>query len=285
MYRIEHGDVIIDALMIQPTNWCGSNCKNCYVKEHEHGEQIDLREMYRLFSHFYDSDWHWANQISISVDDLPWACTGDNKLNEMTFFIRSCLEQVLEDTRRCKPEVHIACRSPATLADYRNYHGVPVPLSLFGQCDVISFSEVTPEGESIINRLRLNGATIVHNILTSNVRKAVEEARSSADIVDEHHFTIDKCTPPDLGNFLSAIKHIWGTTDRCTSAVRFGTCGANRGVFHIWPDGSVSGCPYKIKSDTDPANPPYSSGILDNIVKASKVEDPMAGCPLQETLK
>jgi hypothetical protein len=273
-FKLNKDETIIDQLFIQPTYYCAGKCKDCYVFAHEkyyfaYNEEYvrsPLDEQIKFFKSFYDGP-HWANQISISVDELP---DDVEKAAHMADYITSVLSVALVSSREEKPELHLTLRSIRTLESYCK---AGVPLFLWGTASVISFSEINCWPEPI-EQLRDAGVKI-------NLNKIgwADASTPEVMVVDSVYILLKKpqlIWHPKMLYFLQPHKKI--QRDICAHHLEHDDCNANISKFQIWPDGSASGCPYIVWSDTGPGL--TAEKMVKNIIKSSKEEN-FRECPLK----
>lgn len=257
LFRLHKDEIIIDNLLIQPTYWCaGCSMSDCYVRLHSRGKensQLSLDESIKLFKSFYQGP-HWANQICISIDNLP---KNIRQRTYMADYIASVLCICLIDTREIRPEVHLTLNSPETLQAYCE---AGVPFFLWSSVDLISFSEMSGPVEKVCVELAKARVKINYNTMNAELPKYLP--------VDSIYYLIKKSSNPIDFSFRGEIK-IEQQEDICLHHLKNNNCNTNISKFQIWPDGSVSGCPYKKISDTP--NALTVEGVVDNILTSSKV--------------
>ncbi len=292
------GRLELNALFIQPTRWCGLNCKNCYVKDHQGGENshhIDWWELHRLFNLFYKGP-HWSNQITISVDNLH---KDAGKAKHMLLVVDSILEVLRNNTgpKSEQPEVHMTLHTVHTMDQY-----VDTGVQGFDKLNTLSFSELNPDSQdsrSKIKQLQSAGVLVNYNYMppaVGNKSKAAEHITKCAELVD-HIYLVMRKHPVggSRGNLTTRIDQIYMdsymmyissvidtlpgdvrskiTTDSCLSdtikytRTGFG-CSSNISKFQVWPDGSVSGCPYAFSGITEVGI--TAENIVGNIYAAKK---------------
>jgi hypothetical protein len=307
--------VEVNALFIQPTRWCALNCKGCYVKEHQGGEEgfhTPWNEQFRLFRKFYDGREAWANQITISVDDVHPDFT---KGKHMVLFLDAVLATLREDKRpkEDKPEVHITCHTMQTLEQYFPR----LEWNDFNLFSMVSFSVLSKKDEvplMIVKAARRN--IINYNMLipkydprTVDWDAEAEWIRTIAGVVDHIYMVIFKSPVGgvrdlnvrigDTNRMASDIVYIQNvlerlppdvkakvTTDGCLSDTvqfvrnkQFG-CSSNVSRFQVWPDGTVSGCPYAFSGNGSIGK--TAEDILENIKEARKRYDFREKCHLPQ---
>jgi len=294
IFKLSREEIIIDQLFIQPTYWCrgfsgqsvsGRNipCNGgvegsspllpakcpladiCYVRAHqeknEHRDkQLSLYQQVKLFRMFYSGP-HWANQISISVDELP------EPVDEVTLRQRRHMIYFLVSVLNClnnkykpddAPEVHLTMRSPRTLEDYME---AGIPFSFFSAADLISFSDLSSGPVDTCTRLVDAGVQVNYNrVDCTMLPRYLPPVSSIYTLVEKPHGKLRGIMIMPPNDFFQ-----W---DICLHHLENNNCNANISKFQVWPDGSVSGCPYKETSDTGPTL--TAEGVVDNILKSSR---------------
>lgn len=301
----------LNALFIQPTRWCGLNCRSCYVKEHDGGEEdyhTDWKEQVELFRHFYfsKSGCH-TNQISISLDNLH---KDKNKASHMiTFF--NCVFRIL--LKRFKldhtPEVHITAHNYSTLLEYSEFGIHP----LIGGIKMISLSNINLDELNTIRQLHKTchvnyNHMIPNNITSLNIDKYVTKMTTIGRTVSSIYLVIFKSPIGGERNNLVKLRdkssmesdisvistlmrrlpddvrrkvHVDGCLQDTINHSRTGFgCSSNVSRVQVWPDGSVSGCPYAFRGTTPIGR--TAKDILDNIEAVRKEYDFKERCHLPD---
>lgn len=303
----------VNALFIQPTRWCSLNCPGCYVKDHIGGEDsyhTPEDEQFKLFQKFFEGKEAWANQITISVDNLPTGSSAVDiarKVHMLRLFedILNYINHIRFDNYT-KPEIHMTFNGAYVLLDYLT-HTLTTSLTTYTQVikniNVISVSNIC--NTEIIKNLTENNIhvnynhTIPENVSSSNIDKHVEKMIEIGKIVNSIYFIVKKDPHGQQQEKLvqvgkkyrmsSTLNYIdtmmWRlprdikrkiNVDSCIQdtykyhQTGFG-CSANVSKFQVWPDGSVSGCPYAFSGNTPPGR--TAMDILDNIRKAQEQYD------------
>lgn len=298
--HINPNKVEVNTLFIQPTHYCGLNCDGCYVKAHfGQKHQVSAEEQVRLFKMFWSSDKAWANQITVSIDDVPDYFGGKqtDHLRKLTHSILRVVEKD-ERARHERPELHFTMHSLNTWDQYEadgdikllrhldvlsissksrrdEYIKEYIPSTIFNRnymcppgCETWDFvrvmKHVTSEVEwssgydhiyFIIQKLPL-GVTYYPEILEQQ-KKYVTRAKEIYTIFQDK-----------LGNKISLDSCVSDSIKSKTTG--FG-CSANVSKFQVWPDGTVSGCPYSFRGHGKVGN--TAEDILDNIREARRVSD------------
>ncbi len=305
-----------NVLFIQPTRWCGLNCRGCYVKAHEGGEDgfhTPWQEQLKLFNLFYNSDKAWANQITISVDDLH---KDPDKRDHMLNLIRGIFDALDTDTRAKddRPEVHMTMHTPRTFYQYL-YADVGRKNNSWGKLGMVSFSELPAllaETDGVLKYFKELKVPINYNKLIPTYNDGMDwdkEAQRLAKIgqsVDHIYMVIfkkpvglkqkDDINQDDTNRMSSDIVYLTNllrrlpddvkakvTQDGCLrdsaqySTTGFG-CASNISRFQVWPDGRVSGCPYAFSGRGKLGS--TSEDTLDNLREARKRYEFQEACSL-----
>lgn len=201
------------------------------------------------------------------------------------------------------PELHFTYHSLQTLCKYQNALGIDLvgPLS---NLNVVSFSHLTENDigmlSHIANEVHVNyNHLIPSNVTSFNIDKYVERMTRIGEIVDSIYLVIFKRPVGrdqkhvvgigDRARMQGDISYIQTMLGRLPEHVRSKThidgclqdtvqfqrtgfgCSSNVSRIQVWPDGSVSGCPYAFAGNTAPA---YSfQDLLDNITEARREYD------------
>jgi hypothetical protein len=286
---------VINALFIQPTYWCARNCNNCYVKQHiKAGPQVPVHEMVELFWGFYLGTLGECNQITISMDDMPFGGKEGHQ------WMRNFLEELWEHFNRVtvafgqRPEVHMTFRSVQSYQEHgKIWPELPAILSMITFSDIIEHD--LPWIASLKNRyprLNVNYNHMSPAYLTNGSWDThVKSIKQILQVVDSVYLVMEK---RPLGEERDLIqvgidrKRMWHnlnyfkrlqrdlndrrvSVDGCIQDVvefeRSGNgCSSSISRFQVWPDGSVSGCAYAKQGDTSSAA--TAVGIIANIRKA-----------------
>lgn len=275
----------IDVLFIQPTNYCGNNCKECYLKKRKFAAQVPLEEEIELFKKFYNKEGVSTNQIVISVDKLP---ISSNEKKFLLSYLKSILS-LLVPSNKLNPSVSLTIDSIPTYLDYRENIKTG-----WENLTRISFSSFFPEEEKTLKEIKKLGVKTNLNYKISNntiVNSTIQDLLLKQNYFDSLYLImekspISKTNNDDPLNIINKIDQIYKslsqaiknkiTLDYCILSrkefLKTGNyCSANITRFQVWPDGSVSGCPYAKESNTK--NALASLDILSNIVESKKVYD------------
>jgi len=281
-----------DAIFFQPTRYCALNCKGCYVKEHLKTDKITPAvQQGQLIRALCESDKAEVNQITMSVDHLPPSREGSaHKRFHMTSVFQAFLFIANDPGVTTRPEMHITVKGLGSLQTYMSE--LRMHDKELSGLDFISLSEipVTSTGIASFDALRtripntkfgwnvmipgkeLNDAKYLTFLAAMDaimpsldqiyllLRKTPIGTRRTLETVkkDKEQMTRDLQFIEDVKE--TAERRGYGhkvLVDGCLQDVvkfketGFG-CSANISKFQIWPDGSVSGCPYKYKAVTGP---------------------------------
>jgi hypothetical protein len=287
IFQVSEQAIHIDSLIFELTSFCKKKCKGCYLKQHAlQSKEIDWVEWVGLFNTFLLAEIknYSCNQISISinerVDKAPFEAL--SSILYHNYFTHS------EERKNTK--IHLTMHSPSTILQYQSLLETrcdPVfdPLHLFSAADSIYFSNINSDADmNIISELRTlnSGLEIGWNCLSPNTINI-----DALKLIDDVYILVNKSRTGFVPS--SSVSRKKTTIDRCwidysnwRKDWHNTTCAANISKFTIWPDGSVSGCPYTKRSNTGPAG--KTDDILKNIVIANKSYD-FNKCPLKELYK
>jgi len=289
---------VINALFIQPTYWCARNCNNCYVKQHiKTGPQIPVCEMIELFNGFYTKTLGECNQITISMDEIPPRGTeGYTWMMDFARALRWGWPGVQSECYPDSPEVHLTFKNPAS---YRKYEQTSITLPGRSLVSTITFSEIVEGDLPWIHSLKAHSPLLHVNynhmspayLTNGSMNDHIKWINRVLEVVDSIYLIITKRPlgqERDLiqvGVDIKRMRHEFQyfkrlqretmspklMVDGCVKDVvnfeqeGYG-CSSSISRFQVWPDGSVSGCPYALKGDTSPAS--NALDIVKNIRKA-----------------
>lgn len=284
--------IYADAIFLQPTRYCSWSCSDCYVQNHCKTDfQTSWREQVRLLSILKDSSQVKCKQVTLSVDSIPEIFLQGIHLREV--FHEFC-------NLNLNSEQHITVRN---LDEFLIYEG---PGTNFNNLDLISFSDISLRDWRYYYKYIQNTNTqIGWNLMVPSKKvdekKFLKEVEEKIKLVDQVYLLLNKST---IGGprsskenqtmawnlyYMKKIQEIGGNKivlDGCLQDILkcrdtgFG-CSANISKFQIWPDGSVTGCPYKYKSQTNIGR--TAEDILENI-KAAQNHYDFNECHLLEVL-
>jgi hypothetical protein len=268
-------------LFIQPTKFCAGTCYKCYVKQHfSSNQQTSWQEQVKLVEFFLRGEEHSAEQISISIDELP---DDIEQRYHMVAFVHGVLEAIK------KPQsayLTFTMQSPST---YLSYVKEGIKKEDLDQVDCLAFSDLFCGDVPFLKTLKTEKC---FNWQMSNT-SAISDFEYLLTALDYIYIIV-----PKYQNFVSAggIAKIAQNyfhkykdkliIDVCLDdAEKFRyfktTCSGGISKFQVWPDGSVSCCPYARTSDTEPGA--TAEQIIDNIRKAHLSLD-FDKCPVLRSL-
>jgi len=312
----------LNALFFQPTYYCGANCKGCYVKARGQRKQAEIPNLLNVFSDFYlGVRGCWANQITISIDELSES--GEDLAKDMFMYnFWMGIHRILAQHRGTRnpddrPEVHMTFRSPRTVFKYMKYYGGNNPTDfnfVVQNLDMVSFSNISILDCSLLDKAKhVTNINFNHlipgHINSDNIKQYIKDIETVSKVVDSIYLVINKdpqgkeLTPQRFREVRSRLAHdiavintlreklpyrVWTKckVDGCLQDVRrsrrtgYG-CSSNVSRFQIWPDGSVSGCPYAWRGIGE-GGPQASENILENIRHARRIYDYRERCHLSE---
>ena len=306
----------LNALFIQPTRWCGKNCKGCYVKAHAGGENsphVAAAVITDLLRHYYFSYKDcWANQITLSVDDPP---EDTDKYTHMDTILYYFLGLPFLKAGRVQdyPELHATFHNIQTMEKYQGPYDI---FGMAGSLDMLSLSEIKLKDLDIIDDLatytKINyNHLIPASLRLNNLDKYVANMIEIGRVVDHIYLVINK-TPigrerseamkeqdaSQMAHDRAVINQLMKrlpedvkkkiTIDGCLQDVSkftrtgFG-CSSNVSRVQVWPDGSTSGCAYAFGTTGTLAR--GVEDILENIKAARQKYDFKEACHLVEAHK
>lgn len=310
--RINPQEIHINALFLQPTTLCNLNCNGCYVKawgdKHPEGTEKANKIMpyfYRtLLDEMIEGKRISANQVTFALD------TPDSYDQIQQGLFDAYFGAFLSGAKRAKDagvdmEFHVTTQGWSTLRHYMDSPSMPTLEGI----DVISFS--TPVGPHRYEELKRKYPNLHINTnmtlypkigkiysetnfesRTTLIKKCLDgEKENPRPRTDSIYLILHK---PDVGEkydqdyvdyYQSVAEHFKDNpnvmTDGCIQDskkfLKTGHgCSSNISRFQIWPDGSVSGCPYShnpitpgvgnVKEETE-----QLEIVLNNIRAANKI--------------
>lgn len=294
----------VNALLIQPTGWCARSCTGCYTKHFENQDKFSA----------YPSLWINIFRAAGQGDE------GFNKLstNQITFAldklsIDSYKYQIMLDLaygyffyaskdRTTQTEFHATVHTIDDLLGYTS----GLKTNKFN-LEMLSISHLT---EASIYNLKtldiLSSKTKINWNLTVdptiNLQKIKDSFIGVASAVDSIYLVLHK---PCTGNYypaesIAAYKDFQAFISRQYPEIQrkviFDTCitdsekflstgfGCSAGVnkFHIWPDGSVTGCPYNQRRLTPGAS--TVEEVIKNIYQVNQIYREFDSCKIPNHL-
>jgi hypothetical protein len=283
----------VGALFVQPSYECAKHCPDCYVMAHKRDDHPDMEAWHHisLMGYFRLAG---ANQITLSMNDFP-----DNRLapdfQRGSAYVMNFGHP--DDWLEGRAELHLTVKSLDTLIrygysrfDYKvwdvvNISSFAYPFSGFHldllaelrQAGIhINWNHMFPVRDPTKEGMLLN-YVITFTKMLSHVDSAYLIIRKSPvgkarDLEtaerDTRNLRRDLKYLEALEEYLSSNERKKINIDGCLQCVRgfkedgFG-CSAGISTFHVWPDGSVTGCPYAYDSPTGPAND--TPEVIENI--------------------
>lgn len=275
IFRITNSEIHIDSLTLETTIDCAKNCKGCYLKAHQlQGQEVNWSDWIRLVDSFLriENKNYSCNQISISVNERSKIENVITRIEDILGYNADLIED-RKDTR-----VHLTMFSPSTIKQY-----IGMDIEDWAAVDSIYFSNIlTDEDLDIVDALRAQNKN-----LEIGWNATVGISRTNRNIPEDNRFdsiyqVVNKTEAKPIFSFSREQQKVH--SDVCLTdynnwkSTGKPTCPANISKFTVWPDGSVSGCPYSRTSNTGPAQ--TVDGILANIIEASKYYD-FDRCPLK----
>lgn len=290
----------LNALFIQPTRWCARNCKGCYVKAHQGGEdgyyahQVVFCDLLKIL---LDGHSVHSHQITISFDKQP-----SDRFDRMTamqaifqFLLTRRFSYQARDT-----QLHGTFHTISDAESYGNIEELGIVL------DVVNFSQITLTDSNIryLGALRMKcEVNLFHrippNIDSGNIESYISNLIWLGEHVDNIYLVVNKSPVAKSKDIDTRIRDKAGmrhdlsivdtirkrglssirakvVLDGCiTDTLRYRRtgmgCSSSVSRFQVWPDGTVSGCPYAYTGIGTPAR--SATDIVDNIRKARERYD------------
>lgn len=321
--KVDDKDILINALFIQPTVYCSLKCPGCYVKGWEKNAQGNVRIPPDAWWKFMramvglEEEWignYGTNQITFALDNAPLEHhLYMENIRDNFFDVAADIKYQGIDT-----ETHITTNQIGNLIK-SNHTGEFSPASNYIKyIDMISLSGPVQRGHVYSDKLREVAPNTTIN-WNRQIQAPVNEdykdwlafqiqwTKAYMDSFDSIYLIAHK---PNLGSYYDSKYLTWcmrlyeelrSITDKvhldgCLGdAKKYAStghgCSSNISRFQIWPDGSVSGCPYNQKPVTEPAKhkddmlcaSDYARRMLNNIREAAKVYE-FDGCRIPEAL-
>jgi len=307
----------INAVFIQPTTYCGLNCKGCYVKAWEKNlnssENLESWKWLDLFHIFIGEhktnprligkEVH-TNQITLALDNLP-SPRGLITEHMQRILVNYLTVAQYGKERAIDTEFHMTVNSIDALYEYR-----PFSMEQAKCLDLITFSQIHKKDIGKLKGMRDIVSHVNYNFqpsLLNNTKKAIKQKIKilKEDILPNVNTMYLILHKPDTGkdldqemtnNYFLFWEQLKETLppgllakvnlDGCViDAKRYvttgGGCSSNISRFQVWPNGAVSGCPYSHTPKTKAAIDAVD--IIENIQEASKVYE-FKKCKIPENL-
>ncbi len=230
------GKVILPNLIWQPTFTCRSGCPNCYINKSPM-KIFNEQKQRQLLSLLCSEELIVENEVIISLDTVPKRRRKD---------IQSEISLVSDILQCGSFRRHLAVRDIETLIFWtKRCPGLPWKL-----VSRISFSN--PKGIREYPEL-IRNRKINWNFLSSGkfsgITKEDEELIETIHLILEKEELGRKIPQENIDKFLKMKEELSGSkkviTDKCWEAsVNKKCCGASINRIHVWPNGSITGCPY-----------------------------------------
>jgi hypothetical protein len=278
------------------------------VREHAtNSYHVPIQEQIKFFHTFWNSEQAWANQITLSIDNLS---KQPNQYSYMKEYLSSVLNIVSKDTRSKdqRPELHITVHNLDALGEYQ------LP-QIYSLVDVISVSSQHNKDFNADGLASIFPRKWIFNrnfMVPRDVGQWTQEDfdyqltyKNYLYCYDHVYFLINKLplgTPKPIDiekqkaylagamRLYTLLKQDLGdkiSLDSCVSDSQqyhssgFG-CSANISKFQVWPDGTVSGCPYAFSGYGEIAK--SAEDILENIRIARRQYD-FSRCYIPQTCR
>lgn len=297
----------VDNLFIQPTMWCAFNCIDCYVKASSVSSLAIPLKFWQALMHSYifQKNECYANQITISIDSLPKNNSLQKDYMKNVFDTYSALAVQAQSFLE-KPELHITIHDINVLN--QDYKALDL-LSIKRVFDLISFSWITMEDIPMIQEIRKTKTLVNWNCMPNGIsaERLANKLTELAPHLDQIYLILNK-DPIGKSGSMEIGKHkmkyytdIAGflmknlatdvkakiQIDGCVQiASKYQTsnlgCSSNISRVQVWPDGTVSGCPYA--GSTIGKRPELFEDLLENISRSRKQYD-FKKCHLPQNYK
>ena len=316
IYGDVDGKFVCNTIFVQPTNLCAKKCEGCYVKAHCHGPQMDPQEHTRFLRMLWFRENIVCNQITISMDSLRTKSTDYN--GDADHIMRECTQFTTAQTTgtlpTIKPEIHLTFNN---VQDYRRYNFRP---RLMDGINVVTFSHIdmrTCDDRAEIKEIQLQGVKVNYNysllceypgmMSDEKVDRELEAFETILTLVDSVYMLVWKEPVGKVFDMFSLNEYKerlrknlkWADyiqsefrspkimMDTCVKDVlEYKKCGygcaANVSRFQVWPDGSVSGCPYALQSCTTEAT--TAEKVIYNIRKKARESYDWDKCVLRSLI-
>jgi len=242
-------------VMWQPTIGCKNNCRNCYIKKsvaHQTKAQTNSTEIVDMLFNQRQVD---CGQFTIGLDDL------DNYPLPITTRLKALWNELNSTKTIHSPALCITANGPHTITkwqhelDIKHLDQFIAPLSMVS----IEFTYDSSAMGKLVDSCRRCNVVLNLNLVVRPNSISFMEGYSSAR-VDQIHLLLEKnklgSAPAKsaITEYRKAVKQLQILPivhhDKCVQATLerklnpSSTCMAGLGIAHVWPDGSVTGCPY-----------------------------------------
>ena len=288
------------SLLIQSSYACSINCSGCYLKTREDFDSqimMDPVVFHALLERFCDRKAFpncWTNEITISIDCLS-----------PKIYQRETLIKYLNIKQYSKfnngPRIHLTANSLKELNKYPNSAEIQ-------SAKLLSLSNIYHDDLLALRLLRNNGVRIgwnyvvPTNIESGNPKDDIEDFVKIVDEIDQVYLILQKgnvsrttqavkswskrvglleTLPESVTKKIILDQCMVNALDHKMNPKLVTGCSSNISIFHVWPNGSVTGCPYK-QEKTRPAD--TVDGIIQNIEKARESWD-FTNCIISKVTK
>lgn len=292
----EKSPIQINALFLQPTFDCKLSCPGCYVKGGEEKRGASKEEYYnrRLYSNLEYILLNLLNPINAPIIANQVTVALDTGVPTLTKAMRGTSAVNFSNRHRSDTELHLTTQSLSWLikeiAAARGYF--------------LSNTYTLDRAFSEINMITLSSYNSAVREQLPEVKKNFPQASWNYNFQLDHHRVADAkkhlllalksfdtvyCVlhKPDVGEYLSSgfVQSFMKTfqelkkdpelkdrifLDGCVSDSKRwlgggGGCSAGIGNFQVWPDLSVTGCPYKQTPESSPYQLEEETSVIDII--------------------
>lgn len=268
----QHYKQYISALLLQPAKRCTRNCNNCYLQLFNGNDTQGFRLHHDLLSKIYSLDPPIVTrQLTIGLNPLPR--TGLYRRRAISFFIRTA-RIVARRSNKDPPELHLTFSDLGSCYDYfmgadRFHRKEDVKaLSEFKRnITLVSISNLDIRRYKI-SRMHWLKKRINWNWMPRRGEKIdLQEVMRTLELVKSCYLIFEKRPlgmEQDVRQLAAFIRlyvllkeklpyelfkkiHL----DRCIeAAIQYSKtgygCSSNVSVFHVWPNGYPTGCPYNV---------------------------------------
>jgi len=258
--QITPKSIFTNAILIQPTPFCALNCKGCYTKSFK--GQVQEQLIVDLIASISSGGLIQCNQVTLAVDNLSdlKSEVASQKAILLAFLLHA-------KQRKTSTNFNITVNSSHALREYGD-------LDLSG-VHMISISN-PKSGDSALHK---------------NVSQNLVGIGAVRQVLDSVYYVLHK---PDLGFPVDVIGYFdkmprgpGVVIDTCVAdSLKFlktgASCSAGISKFHIWPDGSVTGCPYNQGRETPGSQ--GLEGLCENINKVYTASNEFSRCKIPQAI-
>lgn len=267
----------IDSIILQPTLSCGRQCIGCYLQRYQaaNKEQADI---ITFISQVIMEEGISTYQLSVSIDKL-------NQLENKREYQLKVFSKLHELTRFHKSEhlhVDLVVHRVEDLIEYAEALGLDleeialtfdsINLSQLPPRDIASFEIIDNLRDYIpinLNHLTLGSAASMTRDLFKEWEDSIDQIYLLLQKPNLGQPFVERETLPALAEIKALSEQYPAIPDRCIGYCKENNCHAGTGFVTVWPDGSVTGCPYAGTSSPRALGP----DILQNIRATLKTED------------